>query len=130
MMMMIAEPPVRWRGPLSPLVHLANNWISLLGVVLVTSSTIFWLFLLPTTLRGETQNPYLGILAFLTLPDTFGLLHSDHRRKELADLIGQLGVPVGVFLERWAFTAPEALREFLGQSIEQLVLFRIRDRHR
>ena len=46
--------------------HLANNWISLAGVVIVTTATIFWLFLLPITLRGETENPYLGILA---LPD-------------------------------------------------------------
>ena len=35
-----------WRGPLSPLVHLANNWISLIGVILITTATILWLFLL------------------------------------------------------------------------------------
>ena len=56
------------RGWLSPLVHLSNNWISLVGVVLVTTATIFWLFLLPITLKGETENPYIGILAFLTIP--------------------------------------------------------------
>ena len=65
------NPAPASKGWLSPVIHLCNNWISLLGVVLVTSSTIFWLFLLPTTLRGETQNPYLGILAFLTLPGPF-----------------------------------------------------------
>ena len=30
-------------GWLSPVVHLANNWISLAGVVIVTTATIFWL---------------------------------------------------------------------------------------
>ena len=56
---------------LSPLIHLSNNWISLAGVVIVTTATIFWLFLLPTTLRGDTDNPYIGILAFLALPAPF-----------------------------------------------------------
>lgn len=60
-----------WRGPLSPLVHLANNWISLLGVVLVTSATIFWLFLLPTTLKGGASSAYIGILTYMGLPSIF-----------------------------------------------------------
>ena len=66
----------RGRGWLSPFVHLSNNWISLAGVVIVTTATIFWLFLLPITLRGEVENPYMGILAFLTIPGPFfgGLL--------------------------------------------------------
>lgn len=59
------------RGWLSPVVHLANNWISLAGVVIVTTATIFWLFLLPVTLKGEAENPYIGILAFLTIPAPF-----------------------------------------------------------
>ena len=59
------------RGWLSPFVHLSNNWLSLAGVVIVTTATVFWLFLLPITLRGETENPYVGILAFLTIPAPF-----------------------------------------------------------
>jgi hypothetical protein len=71
---------------LSPIVHLCNNWISLIGVVLVTTTTVFWLFLLPVTLRGETQNPYLGILAFLTVPGPF---------------FGGLAlIPLGIWLKR------------------------------
>src|SRR5207247_3320092 len=64
------------RGWLSPFVHLSNNWISLLGVVIVTSATVLWLFLLPTTLRGEPRNPYFGIIVYLLLPAAFfgGLL--------------------------------------------------------
>jgi hypothetical protein len=68
---MISEPTVRWRGPLSPLVHLANNWISLFGVVIVTSAAVFWLFLLPTTIKGEAANPYIGILSYMGLPTVF-----------------------------------------------------------
>src|ERR1051326_8834473 len=64
-------PKSRDRGWLSPFIHLSNNWIILAGVIIVTTATIFWLFLLPITLRGETENPYIGILAFLTIPGPF-----------------------------------------------------------
>src|SRR6266568_5574073 len=53
------------RAWLSPLVYLSSNWVSRLGVVLVTTGTVFWFYLLPTILRGESQHPYLGILIFL-----------------------------------------------------------------
>jgi len=81
---MIAEPPVRWRGPLSPLVHLANNWISLLGVIIVTTATVFWLFLLPTTVKGEAASPYIGILSYMGLPTIF--------------FVGLFLIPVGIWL--------------------------------
>ncbi len=60
----------------APLVHLANNWISLIGVILVTTSAVFWLFSLPITMRHEVDNPYAGILLFLVIPAVFvgGLL--------------------------------------------------------
>jgi hypothetical protein len=63
----------RDRGWLSPIIHLCNNWISQAGVVIVTTASVFWLFLLPITLRGQTENPYVGILAFLGLPAPFFL---------------------------------------------------------
>ena len=59
------------RGWLSPFVYLSNNWISLAGVVIVTTTVVFWLFLLPTTLKGEAASPYIGILVFLGLPAPF-----------------------------------------------------------
>jgi len=59
------------RGWLSPLIYLSSNWISLAGVILVTTATIFWLFLLPVTLRGEAGSPYIGILVFMVLPVPF-----------------------------------------------------------
>jgi hypothetical protein len=70
---MTPDNPTPKRGWLSPLVHLSNNGISLAGVVIVTTTTIFWLFLLPTTMGGEIDNPYIGILAFLTIPAPFFL---------------------------------------------------------
>ena len=73
-------------GWLSPLIHLSSNWISLAGVVIVTTATVFWLFLLPTTLRGEVHNPYLGILTFLTIPGPF--------------FGGLVLIPLGIWLKR------------------------------
>jgi len=76
----------RGQGWLSPLVHLSNNWLSLTGVVIVTTATVFWLFLLPVTLRGETENPYVGILAFLTIPTPF--------------FAGLILIPIGIWRKR------------------------------
>ncbi len=55
----------------SPVVHLSNNVVSMAGVLLVTSATVFWLFWLPESLKGTVRNPYLGILGFLVLPAIF-----------------------------------------------------------
>lgn len=71
---------------LSPVIHLSNNWISRVGVVLVTTATILWLFLLPTSLRGEVQHPYIGILGFLILPGVF--------------FAGLALIPLGIWLRR------------------------------
>lgn len=58
---------------LAPIVYLASNWISLIGVILVTTSGILWLFLLPSSLRGHSPDPYIGILQFMVLPGVFFL---------------------------------------------------------
>src|SRR5579871_6211684 len=81
---MIKTLPARHWPALSPLVHLSNNWLSLTGVVVVTTATVFWLFLLPTTLRGGVHNPYNGILAFLLLPALF--------------FLGLVLIPLGIYL--------------------------------
>jgi hypothetical protein len=47
---------------------LTQHWISLVGVALVATSLISWLFLLPQQIRGQVDNPYVGILVFLILP--------------------------------------------------------------
>lgn len=59
------------QGWLSSVVYLSKNWISRIGVVVVTTATILWLFLLPASLRGEVQHPYIGILGYLILPGIF-----------------------------------------------------------
>ena len=76
----------RKQGWLSPLIYLSNNWISLAGVIIVTTATIFWLFLLPITLKGEASSPYIGILVFLGLPAPF--------------FAGLFMIPVGIWLKR------------------------------
>jgi hypothetical protein len=72
------------RSWLSPVVYLSANLISRVGVVLVTTATVFWLFLLPTTFAGAGQHPYVGILAFLVLPGLF--------------FAGLAIIPIGVWL--------------------------------
>lgn len=41
------------------------------GTALVTLAGFSWLFLLPTSLRGKVENPYIGILVFLIIPAVF-----------------------------------------------------------
>ena len=80
---------------LSPLVHLSNNPISLIGVVMVTTAGILWLFLLPSLVRGGDENPYQHILTLLILPGLFfaGLVliplgqHLRRRREGAAGLV-------------------------------------------
>jgi NapC/NirT cytochrome c family, N-terminal region len=74
------------QGWLSPIVYLSNNWISQLGVVIVTTATVFWLFLLPVTLKGEAASPYIGILVFLVLPAPF--------------FAGLIMIPLGIWLKK------------------------------
>jgi NapC/NirT cytochrome c family protein len=66
-------PPARLgrRQWLSPLVHLSNNVLSFLGVLLTTTGGVAWLFILPQELRGGAEHPYLGILFFLVCPSLF-----------------------------------------------------------
>jgi hypothetical protein len=84
----MTPPPSPSRGWLSPYVHLSSNWISLIGVVLVTTATVFWLFLLPTTLKGEASSPYIGILVFMVLPAPF--------------FTGLILIPLGIWRQRRA----------------------------
>ncbi|HTA41039.1 MAG TPA: NapC/NirT family cytochrome c [Bryobacteraceae bacterium] len=74
------------RERLGPVLHLSNDWISLIGVVIVTTATVFWLFLLPFSLRGEATHPYIGILLFLALPAIF--------------ILGLILIPIGIVHRR------------------------------
>jgi hypothetical protein len=73
------------RERVTPLVYLTNNALSLAGVVIVTTATVFWLFLLPTTLKGEATHPYIGILIYLVIPAFF--------------FLGLVLIPVGIWLK-------------------------------
>jgi hypothetical protein len=76
----------RFAGWLSPLVYLSSNWLSLVGVVLVTASAVSWVILLPALVQGSTANPYLGILGFLILPGVF--------------VLGLILIPLGIAFRR------------------------------
>ncbi len=78
--------PAKVRDWLSPYIYLSNNTISLTGVVLVTSAVVFWLFLLPAMLSGDTENAYNGIVMFLLLPAMF--------------FLGLALVPIGTYWRR------------------------------
>lgn len=71
---------------LRPIVHLSNNPISLIGVILVTTAAIFLLSLAPAMWSGTASNPYMGILLFLALPAVF--------------VTGLVLIPLGIALRR------------------------------
>src|SRR5579863_1021035 len=79
-------PPNRLARWLSPLIHLSSNWLSRIGVVLVTSATVLWIYLLPTILRGQIHHPYVGLLTFVALPAVF--------------FCGLILIPVGIIWRR------------------------------
>jgi hypothetical protein len=56
---------------LAPLVFLSNNWISRIGIFLVTTAGVSWLFLLPTLLKNTPNDPYIGLLTVFALPAVF-----------------------------------------------------------
>jgi nitrate/TMAO reductase-like tetraheme cytochrome c subunit len=65
---------------------LTQHWLSLLGVALVATALISWLFVLPQQIRGHVDNPYVGIVVFLVIPGIF--------------FTGLLLIPVGVYLSK------------------------------
>jgi nitrate/TMAO reductase-like tetraheme cytochrome c subunit len=67
-------------------VLLAQHWLSLVGMALVVTALISWLFVLPLHLRGHADNPYVGIVAFLIIPVIF--------------FLGLGLIPIGIFLSR------------------------------
>ena len=47
------------------------------------------------------------------------LLDLDHGREQLANVVGQLGVTVDVFLETRPFASPVACGELVGESVSR-----------
>lgn len=77
---------MNFRKWLSPLVYLSSNWISLIGVVLVTAATVTWMVFLPITIRGGIMHPYFGMVVYLILPGVF--------------ILGLLLIPIGIWWNR------------------------------
>ncbi len=71
---------------LSPIVFFSSNPLSLIGVVVVTTAAVLWVFLLPTLFGHGTNNPYLGIPIFLILPGVF--------------IFGLILIPIGILIRR------------------------------
>lgn len=65
---------------------LTRNWLSLLGMALVTTAGISWLFVLPLQMRGHVDNPYVGIIVFLILPAIF--------------FAGLILIPIGIYFAK------------------------------
>ena len=65
---------------------LTRHWLSLLGVALLATALISWLFVLPQQIRGHVANPYVGIVVFLVLPAVF--------------FTGLALVPIGIYLSK------------------------------
>jgi NapC/NirT cytochrome c family, N-terminal region len=65
---------------------LTRHWVSLLGLGLVATALISWLFVLPQEIRGHVKNPYIGIVIFLVLPAVF--------------FAGLALIPIGIYLSK------------------------------
>jgi hypothetical protein len=58
--------------------------------------------------------------AVLRLTDQGQVLHERHCRENLADLLGQLGVPVDVFSQRWPLALTIPLKKLFGHGQHDL----------
>src|SRR5258708_5881894 len=72
------KPPV--------LLLLTSHWISMLGVALATLAGFSWVFVLPANIRGHVEDPYIGLLVFISIPMGF--------------FVGLALIPIGIALAR------------------------------
>src|ERR1700691_4434247 len=68
------------------IVLLTSHWITMAGVALGTLAGFSWLFVLPTSIRGNVGNPYIGLLVFMAIPAVF--------------FAGLVLIPIGIALGR------------------------------
>src|SRR5580704_9772188 len=69
------------------LLLLTSHWLSMLGAALVTLAGFSWLFVLPLNIRGGgVDNPYIGLLVFITIPIVF--------------FVGLVLIPIGIALAK------------------------------
>ena len=45
-----------------------SHWLAMLGLGLVVTAIITWLFVLPLQVRGQAENPYIGLFSFVAVP--------------------------------------------------------------
>src|SRR5215831_17169870 len=67
---------------------LTSSWLTMIGALLATVAGCAWIVVLPAMLRGQTPNPYVGILVFVAIPVIL--------------VIGLILIPIGVWLSRRA----------------------------
>ena len=90
-------------------VLLTSHWLSLTGVVLVTTAGLSWLFAIPAQARGHVDNPYVGIILYLILPVVF--------------FAGLALIPIGAALSRRRIASGLAQAPDRSQAFRRLVLF-------
>ncbi len=78
---------------------LTQHWLSLVGVALLATALISWLFVLPLQIRGHVANPYVGMVVFLIIPAVF--------------FTGLILVPIGTYLSR------RQIREGLAEVVDR-----------
>jgi uncharacterized membrane protein YozB (DUF420 family) len=86
---------------------LTQHWLSLLGVALLATALISWLFVLPQQIRNHVDNPYVGIVVFLVLPAIF--------------FAGLLLIPVGVYLSKRQIRGELAEETFDRKTAQQRI---------
>ncbi len=103
------------RGWIKPFIHLVDNTISKIGLVLVTTAVVAFFFILPVEVRQGAQHPYLGILFFVIIPSIF--------------FLGIVVVPLGMVRklrsEQRAGKLPEQLPPLEWDNPEVRRLFRL-----
>jgi nitrate/TMAO reductase-like tetraheme cytochrome c subunit len=50
------------------IVLLTSHWLSLVGLVFVITTISTWLFVVPSEMHGQVENPYKGTVVYLILP--------------------------------------------------------------
>jgi len=104
---------------------LTRHWVSLLGLALLATGGISYLFVLPLHVRGHVDNPYVGIVVFLILPIIFfaGLalipVGIYLGKKRLREGLAEPGFDRKIALKRlaWFFGITTALNVFIGTQI-------------
>jgi hypothetical protein len=67
---MNSESPVEpaWTRDRPGILLLTSHWLTMLGLALGITAISTWLFVLPTELHGNIENPYKGAVIYLLLP--------------------------------------------------------------